>query len=64
MIDQINRNKKKRYELRHVIEDEYRERDIEHQDRKKERQLNYVKFDFLMKKYDKGTKKIKYTLRF
>jgi hypothetical protein len=57
MIDQINRNKKKRYELRHVIEDEYRERDIEHQDRKKERQLNYVKFDVLMKKYDKGTKK-------
>jgi hypothetical protein len=64
MIDQINRNKKKRYELRHVIEDEYRQRDIELQDRKKERQLNYVKFDVLMKKYDKGTKKIKYTLRF
>jgi DNA-binding protein H-NS len=54
MIDQINHNKKKRYELRHIIEQEYRERDIEDQERAKERKNNFVKYDELMKKYDKG----------
>ena len=37
MIDQINKNKKKRFELRHVLEKEYQDRDVENQNRKYER---------------------------
>ncbi|CAK62768.1 unnamed protein product (macronuclear) [Paramecium tetraurelia] len=53
MIDEINRNHKKRYEIRHVLENEYRERDLQDQLRTQDRLIKRHKYDDLIKKYDK-----------
>lgn len=54
MIDQIKRNNKKRYEMKHVLDQEYRQRDVEEQARAEERKMQRVKYDELVKNYDKG----------
>lgn len=56
MIDEINKNHKKRYQVRHVLEHEYKERDIQDQQRAEARLLARHKYDDMIKKYDKGTR--------
>ncbi|CAD8105820.1 unnamed protein product [Paramecium primaurelia] len=53
MIDEINRNHKKRFEIRHVLENEYREKDVQDQLRTQDRLIKRHKYDDMIKKYDK-----------
>lgn len=45
LIDEIKKNNKKRYEVRHVLDQEYRERDVQDQLRAEDRVIHRAKYE-------------------
>ncbi|CAD8122531.1 unnamed protein product [Paramecium sonneborni] len=53
MIDEINRNHKKRFEIKHVLDNEYRDQDVQNQIRAQDRLIKRHKYEDMIQKYDK-----------